>query len=291
MNAKEWSVSGFKRLPPADASRCRQLNELDQAYLSSKDVSQISLLLGEETVNKSAYFFWFGVFNGQVASYYAAQNNVAPFRELAMRSDNDGRFWFHTLDPKLVATEDSFREYLDYVFAKSDLVVIPEQLDALAVMWPSPIVAYRTEIAAALNTPSRAPDYSVWAIVDENPITRVLILKKRNPQEPDDDLEQFPRTWGTPAQVVGRSFKGAHMVARTASWQADAHASPQLLYAYRSYNVVRVGRLYIGAAHDLGPFDVNDVLTSKISRPPLEKFIVVQDASTLKAAIDACTAE
>jgi len=259
--------------------------------LSSEDVSRISLLFGQETANASAYFFWFGVFNGPIARYYAAQNNVTPFSEVPMRSDADARFWFSTFDPKLVATEDAFREYLDYVFAKSKLIVIPEQLDALTGIWPSPVVAYRKDIAAALNNPDRAPDYSVWAIIDESPVTRVLILKRRNPQEPDDELEQFPRTWGTPAQVVGRNFKGARMVARKAWWQADARATPQLLYAYRNYNVVRVGRLYVAAAFDLGPLNINEVLTRNVSWPPSEKFILARDVSSLKPAIDACTVE
>ncbi|WP_159010444.1 hypothetical protein [Bradyrhizobium sp. S69] len=291
IDANGWGVNRFKRSPSADASRCRRLNELDQAYLSSEDVSRISLLFGQETANASAYFFWFGVFNGPIARYYAAQNNVTPFSELPMRSDADARFWFSTFDPKLVATEDAFREYLDYVFAKSKLIVIPEQLDALTGIWPSPVVAYRKEIAAALNTPGRAPDYGVWAIIDESPVTRVFILKRRNPQEPDDGLEQFPRTWGTPAQVVGRNFKGARTVARKAWWQADARATPQLLYAYRNYNVVRVGRLYVAAAFDLGPLNINEVLTRNVSWPPSEKFILARDVSSLKPAIDACTVE
>jgi hypothetical protein len=291
MDVGEWSVSGFKQLPPADASRCRQFNELNQAHLSSEDVSRISLLIGEDATDAPAYFFWYGTFNAQIARYYAVQNNVAPFSELAMRSDGDGRFWSFAVDPKLMATEDSFREYLDYVFAKAEMIVIPEQVEALTVMWPSPAVAYRKDIAAALNNPDRAPDYSVWAIIDESPVTRVLILKRRNPQGPDGDLEQFPRTWGTPAQVVGRNFKGARTVARKAWWQADARATPQLLYAYRSYNVVRVGRLYVAAAFDLGPLDINEILTRNVSWPPSEKFILARDVSRLKAAIDACTVE
>lgn len=155
-------------------------------------------------------------------------------------------------------------------------------------MWPSPMVAYRKDIAAALNSPEIAPDYDVWAIVDERPYTRVLILKKHDQRAADESLEQFPRTWGTSSQIVGRDFKGALVVDQRAAWEGDAHAPPQLLYAYRDYNIVRVGRAYVGAAQDLGPTDINAVLIGTSSRPPLQKFILARDPARLKAAIDAC---
>ena len=166
-------------------------------------------------------------------------------------------------------------------------MVIPERLEALETLWPSPMVAYRNDIAAALNSVEIAPDYRVWAVIDEKPYTRVLILKKQDPQAPDSGLELFPRTWATPAQVVGRHFKGAIVVGQKAWWQADANALPRLLYAYENYNVVRVGQLYIGAAHAMGPGNINAILTT-MPRPPFEQFIVARDASRLHAAIDAC---
>ena len=104
-------------------------------------------------------------------------------------------------------------------------MVIPERLEALGSLWPSPMVAYRNDIASAVNSPKIAPDYRVWAIIDEKPYTRVLILKKQDPQAPDSGLELFPRTWGTAAQVIGRDFKGALIVGQKPWWQYDANAA------------------------------------------------------------------
>ena len=288
MDSNTWAVTGFKQLL-ANVSRCRQLNEIDDAYLPSEDVRRLSLLLGEETKDKLVYFFWYGIFNFQITQYYAAQSNVEPPREVPHRSDNDRLVWLHTFNPELLSPEPSFRKFLGYVLASSDFVVIPERLEALETLWPSPMVAYRNDIAAAVNSPDIAPDYRVWAIIDERPYTRVLILKKEDPQAPDSGLELFPRTWATAAQVIGRGFKGALVVGQKAWWQADANALPRLLYAYENYNVVRVGQLYIGAAHAMGPANINAILTNTVPRPPFDQFIIAHDAGRLHAAIDACT--
>jgi hypothetical protein len=69
--------------------------------------------------------------------------------------------------------------------------------------------------------------------------------------------------------------------------QADAEAPPELLYAYKGYNIVRAGEHYIAVAQELGPMDVRDVLKSVIARPPAQKFIIAHDTSSLEAAIDA----
>ncbi len=299
LNAVEITRSSFKTIADAgtwpvrrslntNVSRCGLLNELYHTYLASEDLNRLSLLLGEAAKDRFVYFFWYGAFNEQLTEYYAAQSNVAPPTGVPLRSNNDSRFWFFTFSPELVTTETSFREYLEYVIARADFVVLPERLDAFGIMWPSPMNAYRKEIAVALNSPEVTSSYHVWAIIDEKPYTRVLILKKHYLQAPDDGLEPFPRTWGTPAQVIGRDFKGARVVAQKAWWEADANALPHLLYAYRDYNIIRVGQAYIGAAHDLGPMDINPVLTGAAPRPPLEKFIVARDTSRLEAAIDAC---
>ena len=289
MDAKAWGVYGFKRPSNTNVSPCLQRNELSRTYLASEDISRFSLLLSQQATNKLVYFFWYGIFNHAIVENYAAKNNVRPPTLVPLRSEADDRFWFWTFNSELVASESSVREYLKYVLAKADFVVIPERLDAFQIMWPSPMTAYREDIAAALNSPDIAADYHVWAIIDERPDTRVFVLKKLDSKAPDDGLEPFPRTWGTPAQVIGRDFKGARVVAQKAWWEADANALPQLLYAYGDYNVIRVGQAYIGAAHDLGPMDVNPVLTGAAPRPPLEKFIVARDTSILKEAIDACT--
>ena len=289
MVSNTWAVTGFKQLHDADVSPCHQLNEIDDTYLPSDDVRRLSLLLGKETRNKLVYFFWYGLFNSHIAQYYAAQSNVEPPREVPLRSDKDRLFWIPTFNPELLSPEPSFRTFLDYVFERSDFVVIPERLEALGSLWPSPMVAYRNDVASAVNSPEIAPDYRVWAIIDEKPYTRVLVLKKQDPQALDSGLELFPRTWGTAAQVIGRDFKGALIVGQKTWWRYDANAAPRLLYAYENYNVVRVGQLYVGAAQALGPANINSILTNTVSRPPFNQFIVARDAARLHAAIDACS--
>jgi hypothetical protein len=272
------------------AALCDQLNELDKTYLDPKDMERLSLRLSDETRDKVIFFFWYDVFNASIVDYYATQNDVEVPRLLPMRSDTDRYFLVNSFNPELLTPESSFRVYLKYVFANADLVVIPEQLDGFTRMWDSAIVKFRRDIAEAVNSSEVSPDYGVWAIV-EDLRTRVLILKRRGRGEPDDGLTAFPRTWGTPAQVIGRDFPGAYLVKQRPSWQSSAESLPQLLYAYRDYNLVRVGQFYVAAAHDLGPLNINDILTKKVPRPVASKFIVTRNITNLKAAVDACTQE
>ena len=289
IDANGWPAYGFKEAAVADNSPCRNLNEIAGSYLPSKVISELSLLLAKEATDKYVYFFWYGIFNRQIAEYYTAQNEAKPVIEVPLRSEDDSKYWFWTFKPELVTTRSSFREFLNYLFAKADFIVIPERLEAFQLMWASPMTGYHEEIAAALNSREVAPDYGVWAVVDEAPSTRVLILRRRHSQAPDDGLEQFPRTWGSSAQDIGRDFKGAIEVTQQPWWKDDAATPPELLYAYSGYNLIRLGRLYIAAAHDLGPMDINPVLTGAAPRPPSRKFIAARDISQLKRAVDACT--
>ena len=72
----------------------------------------------------------------------------------------------------------------------------------------------------------------------------------------------------------------------TCTKAAEVSATPQLLYAYKDYNIVRAGEFYVGVAQELGPMDVDAVLTNAVSRPPATKFIVSDDTSSLESAID-----
>lgn len=65
-----------------------------------------------------------------------------------------------------------------------------------------------------------------------------------------------------------------------------ARAAPELLYAYKDYDVIRAGELYVGVAQDVGPIDVDAVLANIAPRPPDDKFIIADDSSSLKAKID-----
>jgi hypothetical protein len=279
-DGKSWS---FAHQPKT----CHELNQFEQTYLPSGDVSQLSLLLSKAALNKMLYFFWGGTFNSQLVEYYAVQANMAA-PSVVTGSQRDQYYWFQTLTPQVYAPERYFREFLKLIFAKADFIVIPEQLDALTILSPSPIVAYRKDIPQALNSPDIAPDYDVWAIVDERPVTRLLILEKHDPMTPKGDLEQFPRTWDTAAQIVGRDFKGARVISQKAWWEPDIYATPELLYAYHGYNVVRMGRAYVGLAQNLGPIDTNQVLAGTAFRPPLDEFVLARDPSRVEKAIDAC---
>ena len=288
IDADGWPAYGFRAAAVADDLPCRSLNEISDSYLPSKAISQLSLLLAKEAAGKRVYFFWYGVFNQQIVEYYTAQNEVKPVIEVPLRSEDDSKYWFWTFNPELVTTRSSFREFLNYLFARADFIVIPERLEAFQIMWASPITGYHEEIAAALNSREVAPDYEVWAVVDEGPSTRVLILRRRPSHAPDSGLEHFPRTWGSSDQIIGRGFKGAIEVTQRPWWEDDAATPPRLLYAYNGYNLIRLGRLYIAAAHDLGPMDITPVLTGAAPRPPSRKFIAARDISQLKRAVDAC---
>jgi hypothetical protein len=274
----------------AKVTPCDQLNVFDETFLDPKDMERLSLRLSEETSDKFVFFFWYDVFNASIMNYYTAQNGIDAPRQLPMRSDTDRYFLVNSFQPEKLTPESSFRVYLKYVFANADLVVIPEQLDGFTRMWDSAIVEFRQDIADAVNSPEIAPDYGVWAIVDDLR-TRVLILQRRSRGKPDDGLTAFPRTWGTSAQVIGRDFPGAYLVRKKPTWQSSATSLPQLLYAYGDYNLVRVGQFYVAAAHDLGPLNINDILTNKAPRPVASKFIVTRNIASLKAAVDACTQE
>jgi hypothetical protein len=62
---------------------------------------------------------------------------------------------------------------------------------------------------------------------------------------------------------------------------------PELLYDYKGYNLVRARGLDVAVAQDVGPIDVDRVLTNSVPRPPAEKFFIADDTKSLEAAIDA----
>jgi len=66
----------------------------------------------------------------------------------------------------------------------------------------------------------------------------------------------------------------------------SAKPLPQLLHAYKSYNIVSVGEVYVAAAQELGPLDVKAVLAGAAPRPSTAKFLTADDPASLHAAID-----
>ena len=68
--------------------------------------------------------------------------------------------------------------------------------------------------------------------------------------------------------------------------EAEERVIPEFLYAYKDYNVVRAGELYVAAAQDLGPLDVASVLSNTAPLPPAAKFIVARDIVSLKVTVD-----
>lgn len=231
---------------------CDNIPVFGQTYLPKDALKTFALRFREASANKRAYFFWYGLFNDQIVDYYAAQENLASLRLLPQRSNLDMSVWDATYNPQLTTPEPWFRDFLKYVFAHADYVVIPERLAALGEIWPSPMSAYYKDVAAALNSPEIAPDYLVWGVIEES--TRVLVLKRRRADKTDSGLELFPRTWGTPAQVIGRDFKGALVAARTQLWQVDVVAEPELLYSYHGYHVIRVANFISPLLYSSAPW-------------------------------------
>ena len=159
-------------------------------------------------------------------------------------------------------------------------------MSAYDEIWSSPIVAYRDEIVAAVNSPEVAPEYLVWGIIEERD-TRVLVLKRRNPGKSDGGLEPFPRTWGLPAEeLIGRDFRGA-LAAVDKLRSPILDADPVLLFSYKNFNVIRYGKVYVGVARELGKLDVEAVMANLSPFPPAGQFIVTPDLTSLEEAIDA----
>lgn len=271
---------------PTDYVGCRNGVELPQLYLPSNDLKAFALRLREAAIDKKMYFFWYGLLNEAVMNYYLAQENLSPLVAVRERTPFDHSVWLGTFTPKDIVSETWFRDWLKYILAKADFIVIPEKADAFADIWSSPIVAYHDDIVAAINSPQIAPDYVVWGIIEE-PDTRVLVLKKRRAGDADDGLEAFPRTWGKPTQVIGRDFKGARIVAARMRRPIDPpSAEPVLVKRYKGYNIVHFEQLYVGVDNEVGAIDVAAVLANKAPRPPSAQFLLANSTVSLEAAID-----
>jgi len=256
-----------------------------QIYLPNDGLRNLVLRLREAATAKNVSFLWYGQLNPQIMNYYTAQTNLSPIKTVRERSPQDEYVWYITFDPKRLVTEPWFRDWLKYIFANADFVVIPERVNAYDQIWSSPIVAYRDDIVAALNSPETAPDYLVWGVIDERE-TRVLILKKRDPRQSDEGLEPFPRTWGTPAQVIGRDFRGALMLTPQLRSPIQANTTTVILFTYRNFNILKLGDLYLAIAQELGAIDLEAIL-AKMIPAPTGQFIVAADVASLERAIDA----
>jgi hypothetical protein len=268
---------------------CTPGGESTQWYLPSEDLKGFILRFSQAAGGKNAYFFWSGYFNTHIVRFYTAQADLASIRMVPDRSPLDEQVWYATLRPTELTSESWFREFLKYVFSKADYVVIPEQLLAMQSIWSSPMAAYYKDIAAALNSPEIAPDYLVWGIVEEND-TRVLVLKKDVRSEKDAELEPFPRTWGTPAQIIGRQFHGALVVSAKRRLAIDVNAQPRLMFTYEGYNVARVGQQgFVGVGQELGDVDIAAILRNDAPCPPIGQFIVAHDIASLEDRLAAAS--
>jgi hypothetical protein len=281
--AASWNSSAIGE--PATKAQCARANS-SGTYLSNEELKAFSLRFRDAAAGRFAYFFWSGIFNQQIVDYYAAQAGLSPLRLVPQRSALDRSIWDATFHPEATTPEPWFREFLKYIFATADYVVIPERVDSFADIWPSPIVAYHDDIVAALNSPEIAPDYLVWGVIDDEG-DRILILKKRGSDD-TAGFAPFPRTWGTSAQVIGRSFEGAVVAVQEPRWKVDGDASPEPLFAYRGYNIVRVGQLYLGVARALGPTDIPAILAGTVPRPPATAFIFAHTIGSLERKISVC---
>jgi hypothetical protein len=280
---------GLKR-SDASGPACEKASSLPdkrpEIYLPNDGLRDLVLRWRDAAVSKSVTFLWYGLLNTQIVDYYTYQANLSPIRTVRERSFEDEYVWYTSLTPKEVVSVTWFRQWLKYVLARSDYLVIPERLGAYEYMFTSPLMAYRDEIAAAVNSPDIAPDYVVWGVIEEQ-FTRVLILKKRLSGDSSDGLDAFPRTWGTSAQIIGRDFRGAFIVADKLRSPIQADATSVILFTYKNYNVLKLGDIYLGIAQELGAIDLEAVMAKIIAAPPTGQFIVAPDIASLEHAIDA----
>ncbi len=284
-----WTSPGIDyglKSSDSGGAACERATIPPQIYLPNEAVKDLVLRLRDAAVNKSVSFLWYNVFNEQLVSYYTAQANLSAIKSVPERSSQDQFVWYTSLTPKNVVSVDWFRQWLKYVLARSDYLVVPEQVSAYEYMYTSPVMAYRDEIAAAINSAEVAPDYLVWGVIEERP-TRVLILKKRQRGESDEGLDAFPRTWGTSAQVIGREFKGAVVAADKLRSPVQSNATQVLMSVYKNYNILRVGGLYVGIAQELGDIDLGAVMAKAIPAPPTGQFVLASNIASLERAIDA----
>jgi hypothetical protein len=205
-------------------------NQLGREGVTADDLRAFSLRFAEATANKQPSFLWYGAFNSAIVDYYVTQSGGDLLHVLPPRTNKDLSIWATTENPDLVAPKSFYADLFDYMLENSGYLIIPERLDAFQDLWPSPIVAHRKALAAALNSQETAPDFLVWAVIEEE-TTRVLVLKKPDGAESDADLEPLPRNWGAADQEIGREFKGAIVVRRRPLWQFGASARLPVSYA------------------------------------------------------------
>ena len=152
-------------------------------------------------------------------------------------------------------------------FSGPTLIDVEHKIDDAQT--PQPLYTYRD------YTVIRAGALYVGVSQDAGPMDVDAILTKAAPRPPDDEF------------IIADDKSSLEAKIDVYAKEAEAKAPPELLYAYKGYNVVRAGELYVGVAQELGPMDVRDVLTNAVPRPPSKKFLTAKDTSSLEAAIDA----
>jgi hypothetical protein len=254
-----------------------------QRYLPARDMSRLSGILSAATTKKFVAYLWYGLLNSQILQYYTVQRNEAEPRELPLPNSELFDYWLSTFNPEVLTPEPKFRSYLQRILKEAEFVVIPETLGAYDEIWPCAIVAYHQDIADAINS-AEAPDYVVWATVEDNN-TRALILKRR--EASDTSFDVFPRTWGTSKQIIGRTFKGAFNVS-TKPVGGPGTSSVTVLFSLNGYNIMRVGSRYVAASQRVGALDPSAILSGAAPRPRPSDFIVATDLESLRSEISVC---
>ena len=89
----------------------------------------------------------------------------------------------------------------------------------------------------------------------------------------DRNLQLFP----APNSEREIARNASTLQSDTCTNAAEVSATPELLYAYKDYDIVRAGEVFVGVAQELGTIDVDAVLTNAVPRPPATKFIVSND--------------
>ena len=172
---------------------------------------------------------------------------------------------------------------------------------------------------STVEAPERMPSsWEIWVSPDQRHWRRLQQITECQPWKNDEtrhyNVEAAPDITGIKLVVTKTDdgsilriyeFRPEFNVPRSPAWEAAvardasrlkpetcakvalaARAAPELLYAYKDYDVIRAGELYVGVAQDVGPIDVDAVLANIAPRPPDDKFIIADDSSSLKAKID-----
>jgi hypothetical protein len=183
------------------------------------DYQAFSLKFSEITRGRPVAFLWYGDLSSMGVSYYQAKLvRFDPRKKSAVINSVNLRNLYRTsLDPTQVASAAEFQAMVQAVLSEADFILIPEDLNDYKLPTnfeeakvrqrdPGLFATYYMVLAEMLNDPS-GPTFAVRAVVNGPSRHRILLIEKLY-GPPGVDSTVFPKTWGTPQQVLHRAFAG-----------------------------------------------------------------------------------